>query len=81
MYKPIAIHLDLPRTWAEALLKSLRAELNRAINEHWYDDRYRSVPAPLRARRILDDYPALAGNMRTIGALIAALRASAKAKR
>ncbi|WP_439958588.1 hypothetical protein [Pseudomonas juntendi] len=60
---------------AEALLSSLLAELRRGMTEHWYDDRYRTVPENLRSRRILDDYPALAGHKRTIGALMAALAA------
>ena len=55
---------------------SLRAELRRAMTEHWYDDRYRTVPDFQRTRRILDDYPALAGHKRTIGALKAALSAN-----
>ncbi|MDH4585615.1 hypothetical protein E8F20_27590 [Pseudomonas sp. BN415] len=72
----VAIQLDMPKPVAEAWLASLRAELNRAITEHWYDDRYRTVPAGLRSRRILDDYPALSGHKRTIGALKAALAAN-----
>ena len=39
-------------------------------------DSYRTVPAGLRSNRILDDYPALAGHKRTIGALQAALAAN-----
>lgn len=73
MQNAIAIKLDLPKHVAESLLTYLRAELSRGVNEHWYDDRYRTVPAPLRSARILDDYPALAGHKRTIGALKAAL--------
>ncbi|HID7940674.1 TPA: hypothetical protein ACXIEZ_001655 [Pseudomonas aeruginosa] len=46
------------------------------MTEHWYDDRYRTVPAGLRSNRILNDYPALAGHKRTIGALQAALAAN-----
>lgn len=73
MQNAVAIQLDMPKPVAVALLASLRAELHRAMTEHWYDDRYRSVPAGLRSNRILDDYPALAGHKRTIGALKAAL--------
>ena len=76
MQNAVAIQLDLPKPWAEALLSSLRAELRRSMTEHWYDDRYRTVPAGLRSNRILDDYPALAGHKRTIGALQAALGAN-----
>lgn len=75
MPEAIAIHLDMPKPVAQALLSSLRCELRRALTEHWYDDRYRTVPEPIRSRRILDDYPALAGQKRTIGALKAALGA------
>lgn len=73
MQQAIAIQLDMPKPVAEALLSSLRCELRRGLTEHWYDDRYRTVPEFLRSRRILDDYPALAGHKRTIGALKAAL--------
>ena len=72
----VAIKLDMPKPVAEAWLASLRAELRRAMTEHWYDDRYRTVPAGLRSAHILDDYPALAGHKRTIGALQAALAAT-----
>jgi hypothetical protein len=76
MQTAVAIQLDMPKPVAEALLCSLRAELRRGMTEHWYDDRYRTVPEQLRSRRILDDYPALAGHKRTIGALQAALAAN-----
>lgn len=69
----VAIQLDMPKPVAEAWLASLRAELRRAMTEHWYDDRYRLIPDNQRSSRILDDYPALAGHKRTIGALQAAL--------
>lgn len=72
----VAIQLTLSTPVAQALLLSLRSELYRGVTEHWYDDCYRSVPEPLRSRRILDDYPALAGHKRTIGALKAALSAN-----
>lgn len=72
----VAIKLDMPKPVAVALLTSLRAELRRAMTEHWYDDRYRQVPDFQRSNRILDDYPALAGHKRTIGALQAALAAN-----
>jgi hypothetical protein len=73
MQHAIAIQLDLPKPVAEALLANLQGELKRAFNEHWYDDRYRDVPEGFRSARILDDFPALAGHKRTIGALKAAL--------
>ena len=76
MPEAVAIQLDMPKHVAEAWLASLRGELRRAFAEHWYDDRYRAVPEFQRRRRILDDYPALAGHKRTIGALQAALGAN-----
>lgn len=76
MPEAIAIQLDMPKPIAMALLDSLRCELRRGLTEHWFDDRYRSVPERLRSGRILDDYPALAGHKRTIGALKAALAAN-----
>ena len=76
MQNAVEIQLQLPRPVAEALLTSLRAELRQGLQLHWYDDRYRTVPAGLRSGRILTDYPALAGHKRTIGALQAALTAA-----
>ncbi|TIH11237.1 hypothetical protein D8779_09065 [Pseudomonas leptonychotis] len=76
MSEAVAIQLDMPTPVAEALLCSLRNELRRGMTEHWYDDRYRCVPEGFRSKRILDDYPALAGHKRTIGALKAALDAN-----
>ena len=76
MPEAIAIQLDMPKPVAEALLSSLRCELRRGLTEHWYDDRYRTVPEFQRSRRILDDHPALAGHKRTIGALKNALDAN-----
>lgn len=76
MPEAIAITLDMPKTVAQALLSNLRGELRRSLSEHWYDDRYRQVPEPLRSRRILDDYPALEGHKQTIGALRTALEAN-----
>ncbi len=76
MQNAVEIQLQLPKPVAEALLTSLRAELRQGLQLHWYDDRYRTVPAGLRTARILTDYPALAGHKRTIGALQAALTAA-----
>lgn len=76
MQNAVEIQLQLPKPVAEALLTSLREELRQGLQLHWYDDRYRTVPAGLRCGRILTDYPALAGHKRTIGALQAALTAA-----
>jgi hypothetical protein len=76
MPEAVAIQLQMPRPVAEALLTSLREELRQGMQQHWYDDRYREVPAGFRSKRILTDYPALAGHKRTIGALQAALNAA-----
>ncbi|MDH1341538.1 hypothetical protein [Ectopseudomonas oleovorans] len=76
MQNAVEIQLQLPKPVAEALLTSLREELRQGLQLHWYDDRYRTVPAGLRSGRILTDYPALAGHKRTIGALQAALTAA-----
>ncbi|WP_051424515.1 hypothetical protein [Pseudomonas sp. URMO17WK12:I4] len=72
----VSIHVNLPKAIAEAWLERLRSELRQGFDLHWYDDRYRTVPAGLRSARILDDHPALAGHKRTIGALKAALSAN-----
>ena len=77
MQTAAAIQLDMPKPVAEAWLASLRAELRLGMTEHWYDDRYRTVPEGLRSKRILDDFPALAGHKRTIAAVQAALNSAA----
>ena len=66
-----------PTRWLAAWLASLRAELRLGMTQHWYDDRYRSVPEGFRSKRILADYPALAGHKRTIAAVQAALNSAA----
>lgn len=76
MHDAVEIQLQMPKPVAEAWLLTLREELRQGLQLHWYDDRYREVPEGLRSRRILTDYPALAGHKRTIGALRAALTAA-----
>lgn len=76
MQNAVEVPLQMPRPMAEALLESLREQLRQGMQLHWYADRYRTVPAGLRRKRILSDYPALAGHNRTIGALQAALNAA-----
>lgn len=76
MHGAIDIQLALPKAVAEAWLASLRSDLRKGLTDHWYDDCYRAVPEPHRSRRILEDYPALAGHKHTIGALKAALAAN-----
>lgn len=77
MQTAVAIQLDMPKPVAEAWLASLRAELRLGMTQHWYDDRYRTVPEGFRSKRILDDYPALAGHKRSIAAVQAALNSAA----
>lgn len=76
MSDAVEIQLQMPKPVAQAWLATLRAELRQGMTEHWYDDRYRTVPEGFRSKRILTDYPALAGHKRTIGALQAALNAA-----
>lgn len=72
------VHIELTQPIAEAWLQRLRSELQQGLQQHWYDDTYRAVPAGLRSARILDDHPALAGHKRTIGALRVALTSAEK---
>ncbi|YCH19859.1 hypothetical protein M1D96_11915 [Pseudomonas sp. D1-3] len=67
------VHIELTQPIAEAWLQRLRSELREGFQQHWYDDKYRDVPAGLRSARILQDYPALAGHKQTIGVLQLAL--------
>ncbi|HBO4595200.1 TPA: hypothetical protein L4U78_002347 [Pseudomonas aeruginosa] len=72
----ISITVEVDQNQAEKYLLWLVSQYEAAMAECWYDDRYRTVPEGLRSSRILDDYPALAGQKRTIGALRAALAAN-----
>ena len=65
----IAITAKLPRKHAEALLVELRAQYAVLLNEHWYDDRFRMIPAGLRHGSLLVEFPAMAARKSLIGAL------------
>ena len=65
----IAITAKLPREHAEALLVELRAQYAVLLNEHWYDDRFRMIPAGLRHGSLLVAFPAMAARKSLIGAL------------
>ncbi|MBC2660006.1 hypothetical protein H7A76_31640 [Pseudomonas sp. MSSRFD41] len=65
----IDITAKLPRGQAEALLQALRADYSAQFNEHWYDDRFRMIPAGLRHGSLLAAFPVMAAQKRLIGAL------------
>jgi hypothetical protein len=65
----IAINAKLARAEAEALLQALRSEYAVQFNEHWYDDRFRTIPAGLRHGSLLAAFPVMAAQKRLIGAL------------
>lgn len=71
----LCIPLQLTPAQARAYLRWLAAQYRAGLQEHWWDDRYRTVPAgPLRRGRIHQDHPALAAVADTARALRAELR-------
>ncbi|KTT10743.1 hypothetical protein [Pseudomonas oryzihabitans] len=71
----LCIPLQLTPAQARAYLRWLAAQYRAGLQEHWWDDRYRTVPAgPLRRWRIHQDHPALAAVADTARALRAELR-------
>ncbi|WP_258196820.1 hypothetical protein [Pseudomonas japonica] len=70
----IEVHMTLPAAEANAFEQSLREQLRLALQDLWYQDRFRQVPAGLRTGAILAQYPALAAQRTTLVALKAAQR-------
>jgi len=75
MPKHLCLALQLSPAEARAYLRWLAAQYRIGLQEHWWDDRYRTVPAgPLRRWRIHHDHPALAAVAGTARALRDELR-------
>jgi hypothetical protein len=57
----ISVSIQLNQNQAEAYLRWLVSQYEQAMADLWYSDRYRYVADGLRARRVLDDHPHIAG--------------------
>lgn len=66
----VAIAANMPLEQAKALLEATRSQYMLQFNEHWYDDRFRSVPEWRRHEQLLKAFPAMAAQKRLIGALL-----------
>lgn len=75
MTHTVNLHLELTPKQVRAYHRFLVAQYEHSIQLQWFADRYRTVPAKIRTRRILDDYPALAALSRTLLAARDAVRA------
>ncbi|RSC26475.1 hypothetical protein EGT09_08620 [Pseudomonas putida] len=61
----ITIQLELDEQQAKQYLLWLNAQFDTTMAEVWYSDRYRDVPAGVRAPRVVQDIPHLIGISRT----------------
>lgn len=75
MSNTVTLHLELTPKQVRAYHRFLAAQYEHSMQLQWFADRYRYVPAALRTRRILDDYPALAALFDTLQAARNAVRA------
>lgn len=60
---------------ARALRAAVRAQYLMSLNEHWYADEYRYVPADSRHERILKKFPVMAAQISLIAAINFSLKA------
>ncbi len=61
----ITIQLEFDEQQAKQYLLWLNAQFDTTMAEVWYSDRYRDVPAGVRAPRVVQDIPHLIGISRT----------------
>ncbi|MFC0708852.1 hypothetical protein ACFSVK_19265 [Azorhizophilus paspali] len=73
MENAVFVQMSLESKQAEALLLHMREQFRLALQEQWYTDRYRLVPAGMRCGAILKDSPQLAAQKKALGALKAAI--------
>jgi hypothetical protein len=70
----ITLSIELDEHQAEAYLRWLVSQYEVAMADCWYSDRYRYVAEGLRAPRVLQDHPHIAGISRTARELKALLK-------
>jgi hypothetical protein len=61
----ITVSIQLNPQQGRAYLRWLVSQYEQAMADCWYSDRYRYVPEGLRAQRVLDDHPHIAGISRS----------------
>ena len=70
----ITLSIQMTRKQAEAYLTFMVSQYEQAMAACWYADQYRYTHDPIRARRVFDDHPHIAGMGRTIRELRKELR-------
>lgn len=63
---------------AKALRAAVRAQYLMSLNEHWYADEYRYVPANARHELILERSPVMAAQISLMAALSLSLKSVKK---
>jgi hypothetical protein len=75
----ITLSIKLTPQQGEAYLHWLTSQYELAMAACWYSDKYRYTPIGLRAKRVLEDHPYIAGLNRSARELCRQLKQGAQA--
>ena len=75
----ITLSIELTQLQGEAYLQWLVSQYEQAMADAWYADKYRYTPIGLRAKRVLEDHPHIAGINRSARELCRQLKQGAQA--
>lgn len=75
MESAVTVSTRMPPDQAKALRAAVRAQYLMSLNEHWYADEYRFVPAEVRHEMILERSPVMAAQKSLMAALSLSLKA------
>ncbi len=75
MENAVTVSTRMPPNQAKALRAAVRAQYLMSLNEHWYADEYRFVPAEVRHEMILKRSPVMAAQKSLMAALSLSLKA------
>ncbi|ARQ75160.1 hypothetical protein B6D87_13435 [Pseudomonas fragi] len=75
MGNAVIVTTQMPPDQARALRAAVRAQYLMSLNEHWYADEYRFVPADVRHELILERSPVMAAQKSLMAALSLSLKA------
>lgn len=65
----VEVRITLTEKQHEAFKKMLKQQFSSAVQERWFDDRYRYVPEQQRAAVIIRSNPAIAAARKALAAL------------
>ena len=74
MGSAVTVTTNMPLAHAKALRAAVRAQYLMSLNEHWYADEYRYVPASARHELILERSPVMAAQKSLMAALSLSLK-------